>query len=224
MRPTHWLSMIGQFTTGDDTLTFRGGAPDQEVPAGPYYQNGVFVSDLEFGGGAVSSTITFAREPLPYDPALSLAGLILLYVPATGGFVTVQLGGMIGLVSVQTFVNGQWTTHAAHGQSRQIEPDRPYELSAVVTGSRVAVTLDGIQVVDVNLPFTLPRGQAGIWAAGPNDVKFKGFDVKTEPPTLFVVMQFTDPFNELYRDVIKPVGIDAGYTVMRADEAYGPGM
>ena len=49
-------------------------------------------------------------------------------------------------------------------------------------------------------------------------------DVSEEKPKLFVIMQFSAPFNELYSDVILPVGTDAGFAVVRADEIYAPGL
>lgn len=84
--------------------------------------------------------------------------------------------------------------------------------------------LDGIHIVETNLSFPLPRGQTGVWASGPNDIAVSDFDVRPEQPKLFVIMQFTPPFNELYSDVIISVGREAGFSVVRADETYGPGI
>jgi hypothetical protein len=70
----------------------------------------------------------------------------------------------------------------------------------------------------------MPRGSSGVWAIGPNNIRFSRFFVKQEQPKIFVVMQFTEPFNELYSDVIVPVVKKAGFKVVRADETYGPGI
>lgn len=211
--------MLGAYELVDDTdtLVFKGGVttlPDQTVGLNV----GHFICDQEFGGGTIDSTITFQDDTLA-----SAAGIILYYQPSSGGFVVAQLGGS-ALVSVQTFLGQQSTTHASHGPSSQLVPGRPYHLQAQVTGSRVKVSLDGIQVLDSNLPFTLPRGQSGIWASGRLDISFSDYNVEPELPKLFVVMQFTTPFDELYLDVIKPVGEDLGFIVARADETHGPGI
>jgi hypothetical protein len=138
-------------------------------------------------------------------------------------FVAAQLGGA-SLTSVQTFGGQRWITHALQGPSEQLQAKRPYHLKARVTGSRVVVTLDNIQVIDTNLNFTLPRGQSGIWVRGLHDISFAGYDVETERPKLFVVIQFTEPFNDLYTDVIRPLAQELGFEVIRADETYGPGI
>jgi len=39
----------------------------------------------------------------------------------------------------------------------------------------------------------------------------------------FVVMQFTDEFNSLYQEVIKPTCEEFGYNVVRADDIYTTG-
>lgn len=48
------------------------------------------------------------------------------------------------------------------------------------------------------------------------------FDIKAFPikPKVFVVMQFSREYNELYEEVIKPVVEDSGYECIRADEFY----
>jgi hypothetical protein len=50
------------------------------------------------------------------------------------------------------------------------------------------------------------------------------FAIASQKPKLFVIMQFSPPFDELYTDVIQPVGIAAGFAVIRADEIQGPGF
>jgi hypothetical protein len=41
---------------------------------------------------------------------------------------------------------------------------------------------------------------------------------------VFVVMQFTAPYNELYSDAIRPVCERLGLVAVRADEKFGPGV
>lgn len=209
LKPSKWISIIGEYEFSGDTFLYKGEA----VPGGN------FICDLEFGGGSISSTITFEGD----DPSVSAAGVILYYHPASGALVVVQLGGT-ALVSVQTFVAQQWTMHDTRGSSSQIVPGRPYNLQAQVYGSRVRVSIDGIYVLDTNLLFPLPSGQPGIWASGSSNISFADYEVDIQLPKLFVVMQFTDPFNELYSDVIKPVGEKFGFIVARADDTYGPGI
>ncbi|MFV8346919.1 hypothetical protein [Flavobacterium sp. ZB4P13] len=51
-------------------------------------------------------------------------------------------------------------------------------------------------------------------------VSLYDIEVETVKPKLFVVMQFTNDFNNLYNDVIIPISEKAGFEVIRADEFY----
>ena len=84
--------------------------------------------------------------------------------------------------------------------------------------------VDNIDVLIVNLPYTLPISQTGIWCQGSEDIIVKNFKVEREIPKAFVVMQFSSPFNELYQEVIKSVCEKFKLNVIRADETYGPGI
>jgi len=218
MKPSNWVSMLGSFELENDTIVFRGGSMQPEGQQ-PSVNVGNFVNDLVFGGGEIRTTITFRGD----IPELSTAGLLLYYHPATGGFVSARLGGA-SLCTVATFAEEKWTYHESRGASDQIESDRPYLFSVRVIGSRISVQLDGVQVIETNLSFPLPQGQTGLWALGTADIAFSGFEIEPVRPKLFVIMQFTDQFNEFYTDVIQPVGNEAGFEVVRADETFGPGI
>lgn len=216
--PKNWVSILGKFELANRDLVFQGGVA--EFSGGrPGFEVGQFVSDAVFGGGTMEALIEFQES---VDNAS--AGLILYYHPDTGGFVSVALGVAGSLCAVSTWGGQQWTHHAAHGPASQLMAGRQYKLEVSATGSRILATLDGVRVVATDLQFTLPRGQSGVWALGPNNIKFSQFAVSPLAPKIFVVMQFTEPFNELYQDVIYPVGTELGFEVVRADDTYGPGI
>jgi hypothetical protein len=93
-----------------------------------------------------------------------------------------------------------------------------------LVGSRVTASIDGVDMVVTNLPVTLPLGQTGLWCTGSGDILVADFRVEPERPKVFVVMQFSEPYNQLYQEVIKPVCEEFALEVIRADEVYGPGL
>lgn len=125
---------------------------------------------------------------------------------------------------MNTYGGEKWTTHAAHGPSAQLQSEVDYSFEVHVKGSRVEVNIDGVRVLATNLPYTLPTGQAGLWAMGTHDIDIVDYRVTSEKPTMFVIMQYSEPYDELYKDVIGPVGEELGFAVHRADETYGPGI
>lgn len=207
---------MGDFALDDGDVTFTGGVLDavgQIVATG-----GNFINDQKFGEGTISATITFHG-----DPSESGAGIILYYDPVSSGLVVAQLG--IGaLVSLRVWTSREWLVYATQGSATQLVAERPYRLQVKVTGSRALVSLNQVNLIDTNLRATLPVGQTGVWAMSSNDVSFSDFDVEPALPKLFVIMQFTEPFNELYTDVIQPIAEELGFNVARADETYGPGI
>jgi hypothetical protein len=72
----------------------------------------------------------------------------------------------------------------------------------------------------------LPQGQFGLFAWGTTSVEFTSTSVSEEPGTVFVVMQFSDPYQDLYTDVIRRVVNDPKYNLRAylAGEVFGPGV
>jgi hypothetical protein len=75
----------------------------------------------------------------------------------------------------------------------------------VPRGQKLLLEVDDIQVLEHVLDTPTPQGQLGLFAWGTGRVEFKNASVRTEPGTAFVVIQFSDPYQTLYADVIKPV-------------------
>lgn len=212
-----WISLVGDFKSLPDGLVFRGGEVEV-AQRGTGAKVGNFVCDRLFGAGHIQATIRFVDLT-----ERAACALILYHHPPTGGFVTAQLGGL-ELCSVRSWGGNEWTVFAAQGPADQLLPGKDYEFAAEVVGSRVTVSLDGIRTLSTNLPFLLPRGHVGIWALGYHDIEVRGFVVKPSTPKLFVVMQYTPPYNELHSDVIVPMAHELGFQVVRADDSYGPGI
>jgi len=213
-----WISVLGQFVEETERLMFKGGSKPTE-DGRLLYNIGNFICDQTFGGGIISGKIEFLSS-IENDGC----EFILYYHPPTKAFTMAGLGGASSLCSVQTWTGNQFITHASAGEKSQLETGRPYDLRVTVVGSRITVTIDGVDVLVTNLPIPLPTGQAGIWCMGSTDIVISNFEVLRQPAKVFVVMQFTPPFNELYNDVIVPVCKDLGLIAFRADETYGPGL
>ena len=53
---------------------------------------------------------------------------------------------------------------------------------------------------------------------------FNNFHTSADEPNVFVVMQFGEPYDSLYREVIKPVCSKKGFKAFRADDVFKPGV
>jgi hypothetical protein len=70
----------------------------------------------------------------------------------------------------------------------------------------------------------LPQGQLGLFTWGENRIHFEGASVRTARGTVFVVMKFSEPYQELYTDVIQPVVDHYKLRAYHAGEVFGPGI
>ena len=94
----------------------------------------------------------------------------------------------------------------------------------MVAGSMVRLLVDGVIVTDAELPTPLVGRQTGLMARGISPIQFTDFVSVPETPTAFVVMNFDEPYNTLYNEVIAPVCSEEGFDAVRADEFSGPGV
>jgi len=215
--PYRWIPVLGKMVQKNEAIVFNGGL--QTTPDGrPLYNVGNIICDQTFGGGVISGKVEFVSS-VENDAC----EFILYYDPHAKAFTTAGLGGL-GLCSIRTWLGSQWITHDTVGDKTQLRPNYSYNLRVSVRGSRVTITIDDVDTLVTTLPFSLPRGQTGIWCVGDTDIIIRDYKVSREPAKVFVVMQFTPPYNELYSDVIVPVCNDLGLNSVRADETYGPGL
>ncbi len=211
-----WQSMLGKFEHTKKQITFHGETAEYPgLPPGASIGN--LICDQRFSGGSIEGTVRFKEIS-----ADSSCQFIVSYQPVTKAFVAAGIGSDAMFV-IRSFY-GTWTYHSAGGDRSSLVADRDYLIKVHVIGSRLTLTVDGVDVLVTNLPFTLPLNQVGIWCQDVNDIYIKDYCVTAEPPMAFIVMQFTKPYNELYSEVIEPICEEFGISAIRADETYGPGV
>ncbi|GEO11557.1 hypothetical protein [Segetibacter aerophilus] len=87
-----------------------------------------------------------------------------------------------------------------------------------VFGSYAKLFVNNILMVET----TINSKQAPLQIRASTKGHLEIYDLKASPikPKIFIVMQFSKEYNELYEDVIKPVVEEFGYEAVRADEFY----
>ena len=169
-----------------------------------------------------SGTITV--EATLFDTT-QIARVVVGYNAATGAYYAIGLGGFDHAYTIVEFIPGRgWNGVKVGGSSSQLRLKRPYHLEVEVSGQRVSLSVDSVQVLDFTLPSPLQGDQAGLYAGGNTEIQFQNFRVSTDDPSLFVVMQFGTPYDTLYQEVIQPVSRKAGFRVLRGDDVFRPGV
>lgn len=155
----------------------------------------------------------------------SCARLVLGYNAETEDYFSVGIGGYkFAYVSDICIGNRAWRAHKVQGTISQVMANREYEIEARVSGQRVVLLIDGVEVLADVFPFPLAGDQAGLFAWGPKPVEFRELAMTADDRSLFVVMQFGEPYDSIYTDVVKPVSENSGFTAFRADDVFRPGV
>lgn len=95
---------------------------------------------------------------------------------------------------------------------------RWFSLRITVQGSIVELSIDGIRAATVQAQIT--RAPLEVVMRGYGKTQVRNIVVSAAKPQVFVVMQFTEEYNQLYREVIKPICAEFGYEVIRGDNIY----
>ncbi|MBI1792039.1 MAG: hypothetical protein HYR60_31315 [Acidobacteria bacterium] len=160
-----------------------------------------------------------------FGPEVQAAGIVIGYRSPGQHYVFAQLGAAERAYSIGEFVSGYgWRPLVATGARENLRNEHSYSLELWLQGQEVRIIVDEVPVTQCLLAKPLEGRQVGLIAAGSSKVSFSGFAVDGGRPRAFVAMEFTEPFDTFYREVIQQQAESAGFDVVRIDEKAGPGV
>lgn len=223
-----WTLLDGAFDVHSPTaLQFHGRTIDWIDKDGKTQANGadmgLALCDVLFSGGKISAKVRFEKAD---HPATS-AGIVIWSHPASGAHITAAVGRRGGALFSVNYWDGKITTdfpNNSAGTGANLLSGHEYDLAVNLKGSELIFSVDGVQVVKTNLPGGIARSSPGVWCFSQNNVDVYDYKISLEKPKAFVVMQFTQQYNELYNQVIVPACNEMEIDAVRADETYGPGL
>jgi hypothetical protein len=207
----NWAAVVGRWAATPELIQYLGPQPQFPHPLG------ICLTNVNITGGTITARIS---------PSGDAEGRILLgYRSPTERYVMAGLRGWNFAYSIGEFEPSLgWRALAAAGAATNLTPEQWYQVSVALSGQRISLTVDGVRVLDHVLERPLSGGQAGLFAWGEHPVKFAEYLVDKRPGTVFVVMQFSDPYKQLYQEVIQPVASTFGLQAYHVGEVFGPGM
>jgi len=212
----NWVALTGTFSFTEAGVVFH---PTQlgVLPEGdPLWGFGICMISTRLSEGTVRCQVSIQGDSGSCE-------VILYYQPENRFSVLAGLGAGTAY-GIRHFDGQQWISHYAGGERQVVGAGKTYQLAASRSGNSVTLEVDDVVVGRVNLPWPLPPSQVGLWMSGESEIRVTDFRVDRETPKAFVVMQFSEPYNELYQDVIRPVCEGFDVEVERADETVGPGF
>ncbi len=230
-----WIPLYGPITeTSPTSISLKGETVPYPDPLTGEKRDdggvaGQALCDARFSGGKIRGVVRFAT----LHPKMG-AGLTLAANPVTGAHLTVMLG-MGPFCSLRAWNPGdqqsiqgglapRWIDYQVVGNQSNLQAERDYQLEVRMRGSKIEASVDGVSLIDFDIRETINKLRTGAWFLGQGDITISNFEVLSEVRTAFVVMEFSDAFNDLYTHVIKPVCKSAEINAVRADERHGPGQ
>jgi len=206
-----WAPITGRWSVESETIRYLGPEPDSRFPYGICLTN-AYLTD-----GTVRARVRLSERT---------EGKILLgYRSPTERYLMAGLGGWERAYTLGEFEPAFGGRRlAVAGAAEHLAPGRSYAVQVDITGQRIALSVDDVRVLEHVLPRPLISSQVGLFAWGEHPVEFGSFALNSRPGTVFVVMQFSEPYQQLYEDVIKPVTADLGLSASHGDDVFGPGL
>lgn len=207
-----WAAIAGRWSLRGNNADYNG-SDDPNTPVG------VALSSEKIRNGHIS-------VKLKLNDCKQNSGRILLgYNVVTGSYYSAGLGGYGHAYLIDEFVPGRaWRAIAYKGSVSQLDSNTFYQVNVEIRGQRISLSVDGINLIEHRLLNPLSGSQIGLFGWGPGTVNFEDFCCSGDRPRAFIVMQFTEPYNSLYEEVIKPVCEKLGFEAFRGDDVFHPGI
>jgi hypothetical protein len=211
--PTSWAAMSGSWSFEDSIIRYNGPLDQAVTPFG------LALCNLRMRDGLLRARIKFTEVK---DCS---ASVVLGYESDQVAYLLPQLGGWTSGYAIAEWVPGfGWVSRKIAGSVKNLEPGRFCELLVKQVGQRIVMSVDDVQIFEHILPRPLPGNQVGVTAYGTSPVSFGELSIRRTPPRAFVAMQFGEPHDTIYREVIAPVAHRQGFDVVRGDEVARPGI
>lgn len=208
----HWIAVTGKIAVENGVIKTipRVVADDNEEKKRTVTE---IRSNIDFQGGTVIFEFRI-QEP---DARCQL-------VLNGGNSKDIHVGHFVGssCYGLALYKDAKWEFIKTVGFGSRANVNEWIQLRVHVVGSTVTLFVNGVKVFEQEE--TVQRGQIGFYVAGLHEVEIRNVEVETVTPTAFVVMQFTEDYNALFTDVIKPTFEEFGYRVIRGDDASFNGM
>jgi hypothetical protein len=211
---TSWAPIVGLWSVEGERVRYLG----PETRAGQLLTFGICVTNVGLTDGDILTRVLWSSDDGEGRVLLGYRAPSERYVMA--GLRRWESAYAIGEYDPALGFRGL----ALAGNAVNLPPNQQHDLQVSVTGQRIVVNADGVRVLEHVLEKPLTGRQVGLFAWGKGTVEFTNTSVQSRPGELFVVMEFAEPYKQLYEEVIQPVAKSFGLRAYHAGEVFGPGM
>lgn len=210
MKEHNWITTSGQTKISDSKITY--------VPTLTKDPNG-----NEFNAYAtVNSDVEFENGTIEFKVKVNDKNAICQVVLNTEKSPNLNIGlntsGSLFGITKYDPESQRWEWQNGVGFQENLDLKKEYVFKVVVIGSMITFYVNNIKMIESNQD--VRKGQLKFFVSSSEEVVISDFKVEIIKPKAFIVMQFSDEYNKLYSEVIKPICEEFGLVCERADEFY----
>lgn len=212
-RTLKFLPINGDWDINGNVVTYNKPTNQQGFPFGE------ILSDLKIPNGKIKARIKFSDNIQE-----SCGRVIIRYSYKTRTYLDIGINGYEKAYLIDEFNPAiGWHALLTNGDYTQLK-EMEYQIEVSFIGNQISLSINDIPLLHHTLNSQFNGSQFGFFAWGPNPIEFEILDYKILQPKIFVIMQYGEPFDNLYKDVIKPICKDFNLDAIRADDIYKPGI
>lgn len=208
MNDIKWIVIRGQAKIQSNEIFFRSKG----------YSNTKIRCNKLFRGGKIKFEVTFHSISASEKPMILFVGLneetnnpkLHFGISSTGNF-SISQEETTGWKKLSNTESTYFGNDIAH-----------YDVSIEVMGSQAIIYINDVLVCKTEQA-KMSFSQISLNIEGEGNVTIKNFEIKTEKLRAFVIMDFSDRFEYIYTEIIRPVCEELNIECYRADEYNYPG-
>lgn len=210
MKNYNFLVTSGKATIKDSKITYM---PTKAIDSegNEYFQTAVVNSDIDFENGTIEFTIKVKETKAMCQVVLETEDYGNLNIGLNAS------GSLFGITKYHHKTK-RWEWQNGSGFTENLELDKQYKLKIIVIGSLLTLYVNNIKISDSTQ--YIRKSQIKFFISSSDEVEITDLNATVKKPKAFIVMQFSDEFNKLYNEVIKPICEEYGLECERADEFY----
>lgn len=206
----NWLVTAGNAIIKKDSLAYIPGKV-KDSKGGEFNATAQISSNIDFENGSIEYTVKANEKK-------AICQLVLSTERTPNLNIGMNTSGSLFGITKYDYETQRWEWQGGTGiyDSYIIEDEYNYKIE--VRGSNVTLFVNEIKIIESIQD--LKRGQLKFYISSDEEVVISNIKVNNRKPRAFIIMQFSEEYNNLYTEVIKPVCESYGLDCDRADEFY----
>ena len=210
----NWLPLFGTVEIDKGQITLVPTIVPADSQSGtPTKPHAVVRSNLDFDQGTIEMQVLLPDDDSRCQFILGGTGGAELFAGLN------TLGAPYGFAA---FRGNKFEPLGGAGHGSHLPLGQWQSLKLQVTGSNIDLYVNSVRVASTS--FQISRAPLGVFLQSDGRAAVKNVKITAQERVCFVVMQFTEEYNALYKDVIKTTCEEFDYKVIRGDDFYHSGL